>query len=161
MGEGSLGHFSEPLYRRDFGQIEILGENWHFRWGWFFFMWDLKIHRIEDESQAKKVIPIVISTTSHFWCTNKFLVECIFILISMVYTPPNHHFLFFFGGGVKFFFSCLAARGWEDFKFLGDLLNWEDLIFFSGEGGLGHLRQNYLLHLCKLTFHTFTWEFFL
>ena len=123
MGEGSLGHFSERLYRRDFGQIEILGENWHFRWGWFVFMWDLKIHCIKDseyESQAKKVIPIVISTTSHFWCTNKFLVECIFILISMVYTPPNHHFFFFFWGwGVKFFFRVLQLGAGKILNCLG------------------------------------------
>ena len=26
-------HFSECLYRRDLGQIRILGGNWHFRWG--------------------------------------------------------------------------------------------------------------------------------
>ena len=84
-------------------------------------MWDLKIHRIKDESQAKKVIPIVISTTSHFWCTNKFLVECIFILISMVYTPPNHHFLFFFffGGGVNFFFRVLQLGAGKILNFLG------------------------------------------
>ena len=32
-------------------------------------------------------------------------------------------------------FSFLLARGWEDFKFLGDLLYWGDLISFLGEGG--------------------------
>ena len=32
---GGLSHFSERSYRRDFGQIGILGGNWHFRWGWF------------------------------------------------------------------------------------------------------------------------------
>ena len=35
LGDGGRGlsHFSEHLYRRDLGQIGILGENWHFRWG--------------------------------------------------------------------------------------------------------------------------------
>ena len=28
-----LSHFSERSYRRDLGQIGILGGNWHFRWG--------------------------------------------------------------------------------------------------------------------------------
>ena len=28
-----MSHFSECLYRRDLGQIGILGGNWHFRWG--------------------------------------------------------------------------------------------------------------------------------
>ena len=31
-----LSHFWECSYRRDLGQIGILGANWHFRWGWFF-----------------------------------------------------------------------------------------------------------------------------
>ena len=76
-------------------------------------------------------------------------------------------------------FSCLVARGWEDFKFLGDLLFWEDFFFFFffflEEGGkaiffhkaiidqLCKLKNswwsNYLLHMCMLTFHTFNWEF--
>ena len=45
------------LKRRDSGQSRILGGNWHFRWGWFFFRWDLKtpcIKNNEYESQAKK-----------------------------------------------------------------------------------------------------------
>ena len=29
---------------------------------------------------------------------------------------------------------CLVARDWEDFKFLGDLLYWGDIISFLGEG---------------------------
>ena len=35
-GGGGLSHFSERLYRRDLGQIWILGGNWCFRWEWFF-----------------------------------------------------------------------------------------------------------------------------
>ena len=32
-GGGGLSDFSEHLYKRDLGQIGILGGNWHFRWG--------------------------------------------------------------------------------------------------------------------------------
>ena len=35
-GEKGLSHFSEGSYRRDLGQIGILGGKWHFSWGWFF-----------------------------------------------------------------------------------------------------------------------------
>ena len=45
MGDGGGGrqsHFSERSYKRDLGEIGILGGNWHFRWGWFF-RWDVKI----------------------------------------------------------------------------------------------------------------------
>ena len=31
--KGGGGLSSEHSYRRDVGQIEILGGNWHFRWG--------------------------------------------------------------------------------------------------------------------------------
>ena len=31
-------------------------------------------------------------------------------------------------------FSCLVARGLENFKFLGALLSWGDLISFLAEG---------------------------
>ena len=33
MGGGRLSHFSEHSYRKDLGQIGILGGNWPFRWG--------------------------------------------------------------------------------------------------------------------------------
>ena len=52
-----LNNFSEGLYGRDLRQIGILTGNWHFRWGWFFFRWDLKtpcIKNSEYESQKKK-----------------------------------------------------------------------------------------------------------
>ena len=78
--------------------------------------------------------------------------------------PPTH----------KYFF-CLVAWSWEDFKFIGELLYWGDLISFLGEKGWtiyfhkaindqscklkNSWWQNYLLHVCMLTFHTFTWEF--
>ena len=61
---------------------------------------------------------------------NKFLVVCICSLIalfSMVYTHPTD--TFFFWGGAKFF--SFVAWGWEDSKFLGNLLYWGDLRRFS------------------------------
>ena len=32
------------------------------------------------------------------------------------------------------FFSYIVARGWENFKFLGGLLYWGDIIYFLGDG---------------------------
>ena len=57
LADGGLSYFSERLYRRHLGQIGILGGNCHFRWGWFFFRWDLKtpcIKNSEYKSQVKK-----------------------------------------------------------------------------------------------------------
>ena len=65
-----------------------------------------------------------------FPCPNKFLVVCLCILIFHGIYPPNHKYFFV---GLKCF-SYLVARGWENFKFLGDLLYWGELIFFLGEG---------------------------
>ena len=90
--------------------------------------------------------------------------------------PPTLKYFFV---GVIFFFSCLVARDWEDFKFLGDLLYWGNLISFLEDGARPFSSrklmeewneimklmewknswwQNYLLDLCMLTFHTFNWE---
>ena len=108
--DGQLSNFSEHLYGRDEGQIAILGENWHFRWGWFFFKLELKISftkNSECKSQAKQMILIVISTISDFWSptlTNLWLLVFV-LLFSMVYIPPNPQLLFLWG--VKFLFvSC-------------------------------------------------------
>ena len=62
-------HSSWVMGRGDW--VGILGGNWHFRWGWFFFRWDLKtlcIKNSECKSQAKKkkMILIVLPTISHF-----------------------------------------------------------------------------------------------
>ena len=64
---------------------------------------------------------------------NNFLLVCICILIFHgIYPlpPPTNIYIFC---GVYNFFSCLVARGWENFKFLGDLLRRGDLIPFLGE----------------------------
>ena len=80
----------------------------------------------------KKMIPIVISIISHFWpptLTTSWY--SVFVsLFSMAYTP--HSQIFFLWGKKKN--SYLVARGWENFKFLGDLLYWGELICFLGEG---------------------------
>ena len=110
---------------------------------------------------------------------NSFLVACICILTfhgkCILLLPPPHctpHPQIIFcgggGGGAKNIFHVL---------FLGDLLYWENLISFLGEGGYAIFfhkaindqscklknswRQNYLLRVSRLTFLTFTWEFFL
>ena len=158
-----MSHFSERSYRRDLGQIGILGGNWHCRWGWCFFRWDLKtpcIKNSEYKSQPKtKKIPIVISAISHF--------RSPFIII----TPSYPQIIFLWRA--KFFLS-VAPRAWEYFKFLGGLLYWGVLISFFGGGGTIFSQkaindqscklknswwQNYLLHVCMLTFHTSTLEF--
>ena len=99
---------------------------------------------------------------------NKFAVVCICIVIfHSIYSPLLTNI---FLRGAKFFL-CLVARGWKYFKLLGDFLYWRVLIFFLGERGLAIFfhkaindqscklknswRQNYLLHVCMLTFHTY------
>ena len=104
-----------------------------------FFRWDLKTPCVKNNKcklQAKKKISIVISTTSHFWSpTLTSLWWSVFVsLISMVYSPPYPQ-IFFLWEGLNFFLY-LVARGWEYFKFLGDLLYWGALISFLGEGGI-------------------------
>ena len=67
MGRWGLTHFSEHLYRRDLKRfwvgIGTLG-------GGDYFRWDLKTPSIKNsdyKSQAKKMVPIVISTIPNFW----------------------------------------------------------------------------------------------
>ena len=73
------------------------------------------------------------------------------------------------------FLCVFAARSWEDFKFLGNLLYCGDLISLLVKGCYTlfchkiindqscKLRnscwQDYLHHVCMLTFYTFTWAF--
>ena len=63
---------------------------------------------------------------------NKFLGVCICILIFHIIYSPRPKNMFFCRGTI--FFSCFVARDWEDFKLLGDLPYWGDLISFLGEG---------------------------
>ena len=80
----------------------------------------------------------------------------------------------FFLLGLKIFLY-LVARGWVNFKFLGDPLYWKDLISFLGEGDEAIFLhraisdqscklknswwQNYLFHVVMLTFLIFAWKF--
>ena len=96
------------------------------------------------------------------------------LLFSMVYTP-HYPQIFIFVEGAKLFFSYLVARGWEYFKFFRDLLYWGGPNFLSERGGYAiffhkvtndqscKLKNswwlNCLLHVCMLTFRTFTLEF--
>ena len=83
----------------------------------------------EYKSQAKKYSDCNFYNSSLLVpYPNKFVV---FVFVfSMVYTPPYPQFCFF----VFFIFSCLVARDWEYFRFLGDLLYWEILISFLERG---------------------------
>ena len=92
--EGWLSHFSECLYKRDLGQIGILGGNWHFRWGWIFLggTW---IKKSEYKSQAKKY-----GSDCNFYnfsrlvpYPNKFVVVCICTIIFHIF-PPTHKYFF-------------------------------------------------------------------
>ena len=75
----------------------------------------------EYETQAKKIIFIVISTISHFWfSTLATPLYSVFVsLSSMVYSSPPETF---FGGLTICLY--LVGRGCEKLKFLGDLLYW-------------------------------------
>ena len=65
-------------------------------------------------------------------CPNNFLVLCICIPIfhGIYSTQSTQKYCLLCG--LKMF-SYLAARNWENFKLLGDLLYWGDLISFLGE----------------------------
>ena len=69
MGDEVIGGGGWVIFQKVYiEQIEIMGGNWHFRWG-DFFRWDLKTPSIKNreyESKNKKMIPIVISTISQF-----------------------------------------------------------------------------------------------
>ena len=61
---------------------------------------------------------------------NNFLVACLCILIFHGVYPPTFY-------RAKILFSYLVARGWENLKFLVDLLYWGNQ-YLSWERGLGH-----------------------
>ena len=108
-----LSHFSERLYSQHLGQIRILGENWHFRWGCFFFVvvffrWDLKTPGIktrEYESQAKKGSDCNFYSFSLLVpCSNTFLVPC---TCTLIFHSINSHLpttIFLCEGLISFFF---------------------------------------------------------
>ena len=79
----------------------------------------------EYEFQTKKMIPIVVSTISLQLSGSLYLYPYF-----SWYIPPIHKQ--FFVGAINFV-SYLVAKGWENFKFLRDLLYWGDLISFLGE----------------------------
>ena len=108
---------------------------------------------LKPKENNKKIIPIVISTISHFWSPTltNFWYSVFVSLFSMVYTP-SYPQICFFGGLI--FFLCLVARDWEDFKFLEDLLYWERPIFFFGRGMLDHflpIKQSMTNHVNSRT----------
>ena len=107
---------------------------------------------------------------------NKFLIVCICILVSMVYNPPYPQIYFFCVGDFFFRVLQLGAVKISIFFFFGwGVLYWGYLISFLGKGFYtiffhkaindqscklkNSWWQNYLLHVCMLTFRTFTWEF--
>ena len=137
MGWG-LSHFSYDLYWRDLNQIRILGGNWHFRLGWFFQVG-------LENSCSKKLVNTNIKQKNDSDCNfynfsllipscNRFLVVCIFIFVLHGLYSPYPQIFFFVGGGL-IILMYLVARSLEDFKVLGNLLFWGDLLSFLIEGG--------------------------
>ena len=81
----------------------ILTGHVHFRWGWFFFRWDLKTPCIKKKNTnlKQKMTLIVISTIYHFWSSTltTFWYSVFASLFSMVYTPPSIHKYIIFSEG--------------------------------------------------------------
>ena len=111
VGEWGLSHFSECLYRRDIGQIGILGGNWHFRWVLFFSGGTWKLKKKWTQILSKKMMPIVISTVSRICCPTLTTSGSLYLypyFPCYIFSPPTN---IFFCGRPKIF-SCLAARRW-------------------------------------------------
>ena len=132
---------------------EGLRSNWGFGWEFalqvvvIFFRWDLKtpcIKNSECESQAKKMILIVISTISHFW-SPKLRNFCILIFHGIY----SSHTQIFFGRGQSMFW-CLVVRGWENFKFVGGPSLLVDLISFWERGEYIFFQKAINDQSCKL-----------
>ena len=139
----NMEDFSECLYRRDLHQIEILGGNWLFRWGWFFLggTWKLRAKNSKYTSKKKKKNDPNCNCYNFLLlvpCPNKFVVVCIYIFIFHgIYSPLSTN-ISSCRGLIFFCFFCfclyLVARGWEYFKLLGNLLYCGVLISLLGEG---------------------------
>ena len=109
--------------------------------GMILFRWDLKTLYKKQRIQIsnKKIILNVVSTISHFWfpTLTTFWQSVFASLISMANTlappcpPPTN---IFFCEELKNIFFVFCSQ-LEDFKFLGPLLSWGDLISFLAEGG--------------------------
>ena len=118
VARGGWDIYSEGLNRREVDQIAILGENWHFRWDWFFTGGTWKLLRVwkkKDDSDCTfyNFSPLVP-------CPNNFLVFCVCILVFHgIYSlaPSTNVFVV---GTKKFFLSFSYGLGkfqtsWEAF----------------------------------------------
>ena len=120
-----------------------------------FLRWDLKTPTIKNNANLKQKKKN--DSDCNFYnssllvsCPNKFVVVCICVLIFPgIYSPlPTN---IFFYGRLNFFFLDLVARGWEYFKFLGNLLYWRGPNFLFGRGGQGHFFHTVINYQsCKL-----------
>ena len=86
-------------------------------------------HLKESQVKKKKKLCNFYNFSLLFPCPDNFVVVCIFIIFFHGIYPPYPQ-IFFCGGLI--FFLYLVARGWEYFRFLGDLLYWGVLISFLG-----------------------------
>ena len=114
-----LSHFSEGLYRKDVGQIGILGESWHFRKGWFFQVrLENSLYKKYKSSQKKKKgISIVIPIVIYHFCSPVLTTFWYSLFVPMVqYILPNPPTSIFFEGAK--FFLYLVASSWKISNFL-------------------------------------------
>ena len=125
-----------------------------------FFRWDLKIPCVyknhEYESQTnKKLIPIDC-TFYHFYllvpCHNNFVLGCLCILNFRGIVELENFFVSCNKGLVKFQVS------WE-YSVLGRTKNFGKAINDQSCKSKNSWWQNYLCHVCMLTFLTFIWEY--
>ena len=103
-----------------------------------FFRWDLKTPYVKNSEHESQDLKQKNDSDCNFYNSsffvpyhNNLLVVYICILIFHGIYSPLTKKIFCRGRGT---FLCLVATSWEDFKFVGNLLYWEDLISFLGEG---------------------------
>ena len=90
--DGRIETFSRMFIQEGLRSNQDFGWELAIQVGVIFFRWDLKtlcVKNSEYESQAKKMILIVLSTISHFWSpTFTYFWQSVFLsLFSMVYNP--------------------------------------------------------------------------
>ena len=134
---GGLSHFSEHVYRRGLCQIVILVGNGILA-GVDFFpggTWKLSVQKIVNMNlKQKNDSKCIFYNFSILVPYPKNFLVCICILIFHgIYNPTPHPNIFFVEDQKNFL--CVVASSLENFKLLGALLFWRDLISFLAEGG--------------------------
>ena len=140
-GEGVAGPFFRTFIQEELRSNQDFGWGLRLQVGVVFFRWDLKTSCIKNskfESQAKKMIPIVISTISDLWspALTNFWQSLFVSLFSMVYTPPYPQIYIFLWGTILFFISCSQGLGRFQISWGASVLGRPNSIF--GRGRIDH-----------------------